>query len=75
MKHGTRSCYVHHKCRCDECKAAQAAYQRALYASGGVNPKYKNVMNKRSRKRQQAAAQWLKANRGDVWQEICQTVF
>jgi hypothetical protein len=28
MKHGTRSCYVHHHCRCERCKAAKTAYQR-----------------------------------------------
>lgn len=74
MNHGTRSCYVHHKCRCEECKAAQAAYQRALYASGAVNVSYKNKMNKRSRRRQQEAARWVKANHPSVWQEIMETV-
>lgn len=31
MNHGTRSCYVYWKCRCDECRAADSAYGRALY--------------------------------------------
>ena len=74
MKQGSRSTYVHYKCRCEECRAAQAAYQREMYAAGKVNANYKNKMNKLSRKRQQAAARWVKENRGDVWQEICQTV-
>lgn len=28
MKHGTVSCYVYHKCRCDDCRAAKASYER-----------------------------------------------
>jgi predicted RNA-binding protein YlxR (DUF448 family) len=74
MRHGTRSTYVHNKCRCAECRAAQAEYQRKMYATGKINGNYRAKINKRSRQRQQAAAAWVKANRGDVWQEICQTV-
>lgn len=31
MIHGTTTCYTHHHCRCDECKAAQTAYSRRRY--------------------------------------------
>jgi ribosomal protein S27AE len=29
MVHGTRSAYVHGKCRCEECRDAERAYQQA----------------------------------------------
>ena len=74
MNHGTRSCYVHHKCRCELCRGAQAAYQRELYAKRENHPSYKAVMNRKARKRQQLAAAWVKENRGDVWQQICDQV-
>lgn len=32
IKHGTRYAYNTHGCRCDECKAASAAYMRDYYA-------------------------------------------
>jgi hypothetical protein len=28
VKHGTTTAYAHHKCRCDTCRAAHAAYSR-----------------------------------------------
>lgn len=28
MEHGTRSAYVHKRCRCDDCMEVEAAYQR-----------------------------------------------
>lgn len=31
--HGTDSTYVNHGCRCEECKAAHAAYQRTAASS------------------------------------------
>lgn len=70
MRHGTRSTYVHHKCRCEECRAAQAKYQREMYSAGKINANYKNKMNKLSRKRQQAATRWVKENHPDVWNDI-----
>ena len=30
MKHGTRTCYVSHKCRCPGCTAANRTYMDAL---------------------------------------------
>lgn len=74
MKHGTRSTYVHYKCRCDECRAAQAKYQRDLYGKQDGRPSYKAVMNRKTRKRQQLAAAWLKEHQPAVWQQICEEV-
>ena len=31
MKHGSRSTYQNHKCRCEECTAAQREYMRRYY--------------------------------------------
>lgn len=38
MIHGTRSTYVNHGCRCDECKAANAARSRAIYHGERLAP-------------------------------------
>lgn len=31
MEHGTRNTYLTHRCRCEACRAANAAYMRARY--------------------------------------------
>ena len=38
MKHGFRSTYVNHSCRCSECKAANRAYkvEHKLFQEAGV---------------------------------------
>lgn len=73
MNHGTRTCYVHHKCRCDLCKAAQAEYQRKVYAENGYNQNRKRI-NRLSRLKVAAAAKWVRENRPDVWQQISDSV-
>jgi len=45
-----------------------------MYATGKIDRTYQAQANKRSRQRQQAAAAWVKTNRGDVWQEICRKI-
>ena len=30
LRHGTRSCYTHDRCRCQACREANAAYQLTL---------------------------------------------
>jgi len=37
-EHGTRSAYLYHRCRCDECRTANASYMKDLrsrHANGG----------------------------------------
>jgi hypothetical protein len=73
MKHGTRSTYVHHKCRCDECRAAQNAYQRE-YVKTEESRVYRTKLSRAVRKRNQAAARWVKQNQPDLWKQICEEI-
>ena len=34
LKHGTKNCYSHHKCRCDLCKNANNKYQQKWRCNG-----------------------------------------
>lgn len=60
VEHGTRSTYVNHRCRCERCKAAEAAYCRLRYRRDpGVAERV------RARQRQQTLAiQAIKLVRG-----------
>lgn len=73
ITHGTYASYTNRKCRCEDCKAAASEYMR----------KYRKTESGRSRsrlythlsaKRNSKAAKWVKDNRPDIWEKICNEV-
>lgn len=69
INHGTYNGYTNRKCRCSDCKHAASEYMRRYRKTshGAATTKYYAVL---SVKRAQLAAQWVKENMPDVWQEI-----
>jgi hypothetical protein len=60
--HGTHDGYNNHGCRCTACKAAGSRYQRE---NGS-----RNAWSRRRNRRLGLAADWLRRNRPDVWEQI-----
>jgi hypothetical protein len=63
VKHGTRTAYVYHRCRCDLCRAANTAYYREWQAAAaptyirhGMESSYKNYGCRCDRCREAAVA-------------------
>ena len=53
-RHGTNGGYINHKCRCPDCKAAHARYQRAYL---DANPDQREKGRERGRKRRERLRQ------------------
>lgn len=49
MKHGTRSCYVNRKCRCDLCKQAHREYMQEYQRRNPKDPAKQREQNRRHR--------------------------
>ena len=57
------STYMNHRCRCDECRAAQSDYMRARRALPG---RMRTTM-RAGRRAEPLAASWVRQNEPDLW--------
>lgn len=55
----SRAAYNHHKCRCDGCRAANAAYQREKWSAGNPAVRRQSTINNRLAA---ACRRWMEAN-------------
>ena len=72
-RHGTSVAYCYYKCRCDVCRNKHREYVRNYRATSAGRAKTRQH-NDDARRRMVLAAAWVKTNRPDIWNEICQAV-
>jgi hypothetical protein len=68
-RHGSAAGYTYNKCRCALCIQAHTLYMRK-YRSGEFARKKSRLANRRAVYRHKLAANWVKENYPDMWQEI-----
>ena len=74
LRHGVRTTYAKHGCRCDLCKASEREQKRKYRAT-----EKGKVASRRSSRHQaqmgRLAVKWLKANQPDVYKQIRREVY
>lgn len=68
--HGTYASYTNTKCRCDLCREAAREYMRK-YRTTEQGRKKSRLYAQVAARRNARAAQWLKENNPEVWEQIC----
>lgn len=68
LRHGVRTTYIKHGCRCKECKSANSQYLKKYRTRAGSRPE--DSQNYEYQKIARMALDWVIYNRPDIYEQL-----